>query len=291
MKRIMYYFLLIATLILHKNVLAAELRVIRIGSGDGFILDDQQKLWCGDECNATYEENTLVHLQVEPYPDCIFIGWLVNDQPHEGNTFLIKHDVLIKAVFERTGKNELQIFWYDGDRKKYAMIVLDEIAVFLERQEISDRIASERQDALLPSIREHFHPSAVIAERYGKFLILVKSPAFLTKTKLFKCLQTLQNLNDIQAASPVLYIEPKHPATQRILTGEITVKFPRIVTSDDIYEIEADFQLQREGRSVFGYIYRANTPWEALQLANRIYESGRVEYAIPEMIKWAIPDN
>ncbi|MCP4314043.1 MAG: hypothetical protein GY790_22550, partial [Bacteroidetes bacterium] len=48
-----------------------ELRVIRIGNGDGFVMGED--IWCGDECKWSYEEGTVVQLKAEPDPDSRFV--------------------------------------------------------------------------------------------------------------------------------------------------------------------------------------------------------------------------
>ena len=86
----------------------------------------------------------------------------------------------------------------------------------------------------------------------------------------------------------MLYIDPANPATQLILTDEINVKFPEKYPEDQIRAIEAEYGLIRVKSISYmpnGFVYRVREPLEALNVANRLYESGLVEFSYPEMIK------
>jgi hypothetical protein len=285
LKTLLLAFVLLPLLVGTASAKEVELRVIRIGSGDGFVMGED--ICCGDDCKRNYEEGTIVHLKADPYPDSKFVGWLINDQPHEG-VITIDQDTIVKAIFELKTGLDLSIYWYSGDTKKRAKMVLDEVAVFIEPWEKWEVTTQEEFTAAAQEIAQRFHPQAVVSEQYEDYLLLVKSPVPVEKEQLSDILFSLKELKYVRQASPVFYRDPGDSGSQLILTDQIHIKFPDKYTDDQIATIEAEYGLVRIKSLSFvlnGFRYRVSDPLEALDVANRLYESGQVDYSYPGWIK------
>lgn len=69
--------------------------------------------------------------------------------------------------------------------------------------------------------------------------------------------------------------------------GEIIVRFPENYAEEQIHAIEQEYHLIRKQVLLLGsetsYYYFAGEPLESINIANRLYESGKVESASPNM--------
>lgn len=269
---------------------AAKLTIIKIGTGEGMV--EGEDVFCGPFCEKNYEEKTVIHLKAIPYHDSRFVGWLVNGEPTEGVVTIDQEDLVVAAKFElNTLPDDLIIHWYNGPHQERAIMVLDEVAVFLENWENWGVTTQEEVSAAVREITQRFHPQATISAQFENYLILVKSPEPLEEETFPQVLTDLTALNAVKQVSPVFYVVPEDPTTQLILTDEINVKFPDHYTEDQMTAIEAEYGLTRTRSLSYvsnGFMYTVSAPLEALSTANQLYESGRVEYAYPEWLQQII---
>ncbi len=265
---------------------AATLTVIIVGTGYGNV--DGEDIACRPFCSADYEKKSIVHLKATPYDNSTFEGWMVNGKPHEGVITIDQEDILITARFElESTPDELEVMWYNGSTKQRAGMVLDELAVFIEPWEKWDVSTQDDFNAAIQEITEIFHPQAEVIEQYEDYMMILKSPEPVPKDQLLQILDLLKELKYVRQAGPVLYIDPEDPFSQLILTEQVEVKFPDHYTEEQIGNIEAEYGLIRVEEDSFiqnGFRYIVDDPLTALDTANRLFESGLVEYSYPGVI-------
>ena len=278
--------LMILVPLLVDTAFAVQLTVIKVGTGDGIV--DGERIFCGSSCTQSFEKKTVVHLKAIPDSESRFIGWMVHGKPQTGVLTIDQEDLIVAARFESiVAPDDLVIQWYNGPHKERALMVLDEVAVFLEPWDTWDISTQNDLNAAVQEITQRFHPQASVSAQYEDYMILLKSPEPVEKDQLAVILANLQELKYVKYASPVLYVDPGAPETQLILTDEITVKFPDTYTHDQIAAIETEYQLERIksfGYAPNGFVYRVSEPVEALNIANQLHESGLVEFSYPEWI-------
>lgn len=268
---------------------AATLTVIKVGTGYGDV--DGEDISCGPFCSATYQEKSVIHLKASPYDDSTFEGWMVNGKPHEGVIVIDQEDILITARFDlNTPLDESTVMWYDGNDTEYAMMVLDEIAVFPAQRPDSPYVLEGEYKTALEDVARIFHPQAKIKE-WGDFAVILESPEPVSRELLSEIFETISAHEYIRQAGPVLYGNPNNPDSQVIPTGEILVEFPASYSKDQILAIEQKYglvRLKRGGDDLHDALYQAGTPIESIEIANLLYESGLVEYSSPELIMTTI---
>jgi kexin len=167
---------------------------------------------------------------------------------------------------------------------------MDEVAVFPVKGK-----GSSINNSLL---RQRFHPGAIVTEQ-NNFVVFLKTKEAVDKNFIFNKLIGIRSLQNVKQASPVFYTsKKKQPETRIVLTGEIIVRFPKECTEDQIISIEKEYGLERLKSFDFSqntFLYRAGDPLNSLEVANRLYESGRVDYAYPNWhrhrTKRATPDD
>lgn len=177
---------------------AAELRVLKIGPGDGFV--EGEDIWCGRECRATYEEGTLVQLKATALAGSRFIGWEVNGQPHEG-ALQIEGDALVKAIFESdTPLDELTALYYAGGVPYRKTAVLNEMVVFFDYH-YEDQIPYEPEAfrTYVHDLMQHAHPEATLIH-YGKSFMLLRWPEPFPKAYLEDLLVSVRQFEYVDEA-------------------------------------------------------------------------------------------
>jgi len=289
MKQTRLMILLVGLLVgLSNSGWAAEVMVIKIGTGEG-IVDGGDDIFCGASCEATYEKGTVVQLKAVPDENATFDGWLVNGKPHEGTLVVDDEHILVAAKFTSTipPTDELEWLWYNGNEKRRLFVAIDEIAVFPKDMPDDWYAFTGEFKATVEEIAHLFHPQAEVSE-LNNFCITIKSPESVKLKELPGLLERIAQHPFLRSAGPVLYGYQGDPYTEKIPTGGIIVSYPLFYTDAQIRQIEEEYDLIRDepewpfDRDV--PLYVAESPWAALELANRLFESGRVEYAYPEWI-------
>ncbi len=280
-------------LLLTEAASAARLQVVLVGSGKGDVRGG--KIACGFTCEAHYQEKTVVQLKAIPNEHSTFVEWMVNGKPHEGIITIDEEDILIAARFElKAPFDDLFIYWYNGNRKGWAITVLDEVAIFIEPWENWEVATQDEFRAAVREIEQRFHPQAEVIEQYEDYMIIVKSPEPVPKEQFSTILDSLTELKYIREVSPVFYQHPDDPLSQLILTGEVEVKFPNHFSEEQIVAIETEYALRRVKVDEFiqnGFRYMVSEPLKALDIANQLFESGLVEYSYPGWIREYVLDS
>jgi subtilisin-like proprotein convertase family protein len=270
---------------LGKVASAAVVTVTIEGSGVGVVMGPA--LYCTQTCTETYPDKTALHLKAYPDPHSTFLGWRVNGEPHEG-MLVIEQDTTVTAIFESTLSPDIlerRYYYYEGEAKTFVYLSLDEIDVVSHR-EMWWAATPEERTRMAQNMEQLFHPQA----DYDSLQHL-SSPEPVTKEQLLNALSSIQALPYINYASPVFYRTPDKETGKtfgrKVLTDEIMVDFPVEYPEEQILEIENEYGLVRlEASSYFPneFVYQAPSPLEALEIANTLYESGKVQLATPNWI-------
>ena len=103
-------FVLVLLPLLVGTAMAAELRVILIGTGRGFV-EGGNDIFCDPDCEETHEQGTVVQLKAFPDDDSTFEGWMVNGEPHQGVLTIDREDILVTAKFSSETPLEEAVIW------------------------------------------------------------------------------------------------------------------------------------------------------------------------------------
>ncbi len=274
-------FALIMVSLLVGTASAAELQILVIGNG--FV--QGEGIGCSRNCTKTYEEGTVVHLKAIPFPNAKFVEWKIDGKAHKG-VITIEKDTVVSAIFQRKTEapaNELRLYWYTRTGgKEYATIALDEMFISFEERETWGLTTEDEYNAAVKEIARTFHSQAEITSQ-TRYLMFLKSPEPLAKEQWFNTLFALQELKYVQWAGPVLYRNPGNAWSQVVVWNEVYVDFPASYTEEQIRDIEQEYGLVRieplVGHNSFAY--QVGSPLEAIETANRLYESGLVELSVP----------
>ena len=173
------------------------------------------------------------------------------------------------------------IYWYDGQTRKFAWKVSDELAVF----PVKGKSAQIDKGRLL----QLFDPNCGVS-RENDFVIFLRSPQPLAGALLRAKASAIKALANIRGTSPVFYTaEQKGRMT---LTGEIIIKFKGQYGEFEIRNIEQKYGLSRLKAYRFdgnAYLYQVEDVVASLDTANQLFESGQVVYAYPNWLRERAP--
>lgn len=131
------------------------------------------------------------------------------------------------------------------------------------------------------------YPQAIIIAK-NNTVICLKIPEPIVRKEIARELARLRSMHDVRQASPVFYRgKQRRPETRMVLTGEIIVQFPSEHTAGRITSIEKTYALERLRSYDFSkntFLYGAGDPLNSVDVANRLYESGQVNYAYPHWL-------
>jgi len=182
-------------------------------------------------------------------------------------------------------KNAVIMTWYNGQYKQRIIMALDEVAIFLDTPSEKSLRTDEKE-----ALRQQYHPQATMIEDHtllSQNKLLLKRPDMVAKEQVSAHLKALKHLPNVRQVSPVFYITPnRDPRGRMVLTGRIIVGFSSVHTQEQIHQIEQEYELVRVDFFNFANtgVYQMDDTLDALELANRLHESGRVLYAHPS---WA----
>jgi len=269
---------------------AAEVQITVIGHG--YVSGNEMS--CMTICTKSYEKGTVLQLQAVPFPDSQFARWVVNGQPHTG-TITVEDDTVISAVFESGSLNPkladgMTLYWYGSNGgHEYATIALDEMVIQLQDEAYWNSLSPEEYDTAVQQIIQVFDPQA--ENRGGYDFLWLKSQNPLEKDAWFAAVAALQQLQQVQWAGPALYGIPGAEWTQLTLWNGIMVDFPTTYTDEQIQAIEQEYGLTEKMWLNVDKLFRYNvpSPLEAINIANRLHESGKVNNATPAISERHIP--
>jgi len=267
--------------------MAATLKVIRVGTGDGLV--EGEKIFCGPFCQKSYEEGTVIHLKATTFNDeSVFRGWTVNGRPHEGVIRLEAEDMIVAARFDAVGwtPDELTMMWYEGNSKVWGTLVLDEVDVTYEPLNSWDVSTEAEARAAIQEIARLFHPQATM-KKMGHISISFSSPIPLAREQLPQVLAALEAHPYVKEASPIIYNHPSQRTGRMVPKKRMWIRFPLHLTDEERQTIETRYGLlyvkhlfEKNDQDLI-YTVQEGDVLDLIQRANELYESGFVEEASP----------
>ena len=261
---------------------AVELQVIVVGHG----YVEGEKFSCVNSCTKSYEKGTVVSVKAIAFPDSQFAGWKLNGAPHEG-AITLEEDTVLSAVFERLSDPMLEdgmtVYWYDGNGgRAYAHIAPDEMLVELKEPEEWGMATEKEYQKAVKKVLQSFHPQAEISIG-SRTLLYLEGPEQLKEEQFFKTLIAIQNFPYVHWVSPVFYTTLGVSWTQLDIGRAIFVYYPTNYTESEIAAVENEYGLERREPIEVdkSTLYVLKNPLEAIEIANRVYESGLVKLATP----------
>lgn len=167
---------------------------------------------------------------------------------------------------------------------------MDEMAVFpVKGKGVLKEVA--------PRLKQHF-PGSSIGKK-NNFVLFLTTADSMSKKVMSTQIVEAKNIQNVGHVSPVFYRGRSDKSDGKMaLTGEVIVQFPADYSIEQIVAIEQEYNLERV--EVFSFAdntirYRAGDAIESLDTANRLYESGKVNYSYPNWLKSpskkALPDD
>jgi hypothetical protein len=296
----------------------AELKVLLSGAGDGMVVGDE--IGCPMICHKTFTGQLVIHLtsilqkdlskadmkdldldlpleahemtlKAVPYEWATFSGWHVNGIVPSESTLTIEHDTILKATFQLPDLiHEFVLYWYRDGHRDYALVALDELELMLHIPWSFDQLGEKERRQFLTDFQTYFHTQVEITWTSGTW-VRIKSPELLTKEQWLTAYNALKTLPYILAVQPVFYDDMTRRSEVYIF-GQISVQYLQRYTEEQIQEIEQEYGLVRKDVRIqevttvlkeTSYTYDLGDPLKAIEVANQLYESGRVEYASPEI--------
>ncbi|MFH1139178.1 MAG: S8 family peptidase [Pseudomonadota bacterium] len=180
-------------------------------------------------------------------------------------------------------------YWYDGSTPKPVFLALDELAVFSEKPGQAQPDAAGLENTL---------SRAAVVET-GEFVSFLKTEPPWSQDELSMAGASLENISGVGGVGLVFYPGSGRDQSLRLVpTGKIIVKFPSDMADGAIRGLEAEFGLTRAKAFSFApnsFLYDRRDSLAALNTANALYETGRVEFSQPDWLRVphtrAVPDD
>lgn len=172
-------------------------------------------------------------------------------------------------------------FYYSGGSKIYLKYSVSEAYIEFEKSDATEEYAK--------SILENYsfiNTDLPLSNNYNSVKVRIKNKCDCVDFKYY--LKELNMNDEILSATPVFYTSDNDPDSYWILLSEVLTKNDEAVISEsdfidyaesnNLKLIELKYSTQRFR------VKEINTGFEALDIANKIYESGKVQYSHPNFI-------
>jgi subtilisin-like proprotein convertase family protein len=177
------------------------------------------------------------------------------------------------------------VYWQENGVRRQAWMAEDEVAVLRGRSDKSqDKNAAER---FVGDVKSSVSEKDILF--MNSFVSVIRTTKEEAAAAAFSRRATESILRQAAPDSPVRPVSPifypqgqKIPATRMALTGEIIVRFTSVPTADALLALENNYNLTLV-RSITdkAFLYQAASPWQSLETANALQQSGLVEEATP----------
>lgn len=174
-----------------------------------------------------------------------------------------------------------EYFYYSGGSKIYLKHSLSEIWIEFKQNEVT----SEKAESVLKNY------SFIVADltsaiNYNRIKVKINKKCDCTDFKTY--LKELNQDIEILSATPVFYTSYNEPDSYLILLSEVLTKNnENIISEPDFinYAETINLELIESKYSTQHFkVKEVKTGFESLEIANQIYESGKVEYSHPNFI-------
>lgn len=177
-----------------------------------------------------------------------------------------------------------EYFYYSGGSKIYLKHSLCEVLIEFEQSDITAERAKSHLKKFSFINTDHFS----VYGHYDKLMAIFNEKCDCNDFKYY--LQELNKDDEIYSATPVFYLSDNDPNSYVILLSEV------LTAIDENFISESDFinyaqsvnlefvESQYSTRRFHFKVKEVNTGFEALEIANQIYESGKVQYSHPNFI-------
>jgi hypothetical protein len=168
-----------------------------------------------------------------------------------------------------------------SDSKIYLNQSLSEIFIEFEQDSVTEDLA----EVILS--KYSFIDMNVSASNYNKITVRINE-SVAECTLVNDYLKILNEDDEIYSATPVFYLSENNPDSYYILLSEVLAKNNEgLIKESDFIEYAENLNLELiEAKYSTQYfkVKEVRTGFEALEIANKIFESGKVQYAHPNSI-------
>ncbi|HHU98831.1 MAG TPA: hypothetical protein PK005_08745 [Bacteroidales bacterium] len=175
-----------------------------------------------------------------------------------------------------------EYFYYSGGSKTFLKHSLNEVWIVFKQSDLTGELAK--------SILEKYSfisTDNISSDSFsGKTLAIINENCNCSDFKNY--LEELNKDNEISSATPVFYLSDVDPMSYWILLSEVLTKNDneRITESEFVeYAETLNLELIESNYSTQHFkVKDVETGFEALEIANEIYESGKAQYSHPNFI-------
>ena len=184
-------------------------------------------------------------------------------------------------ITEKLSLCENEYNYYSGDEKIYLKYSLTNVLIEFK----SDSLTKEEAEKFIANF-PFLNPEIEIGETYKRLSLDLNVKCDCSELR--KYLEILNRNDEIFSATPVFYTnENDSNSNLKILSEVLTKNNVDLISEQDFIEYAKSLNLElirsKYGTQQFG-IKEVRTGFESLEIANQIYESGKVEYSHPNFI-------
>jgi len=184
-------------------------------------------------------------------------------------------------ILSNTKLCDSEYFYYSGGSKIYLKHSLSEIWIEFEQNEVTSEIAE--------SILKNYSfivAGFTSANNYNRIKVRINEKCDCTNFKNY--LKELNKDIEILSATPVFYTSDNDPDSYLILLSEVLTKNnENLISEPDFINYAETVNLElieSKYSSQHFKVKEVKTGFEALEIANQIYETGEVVYSHPNFI-------
>ena len=173
-------------------------------------------------------------------------------------------------------------FYYSGETKTYFKHSLNEVWIEFRQTNVNGADAKSILE------KYSFINTEILKDdsNYDRFKAIINDKCDCTDFKNY--LKQLNKDSEIYSATPVFYLSDNDPMSYWILLSEVlTRNNDEIISESEFIDYAETLNLEliksRYSTQYFK-VKEVNTGFEALDIANRIFESGKIEYSHPNFI-------
>jgi len=173
-------------------------------------------------------------------------------------------------------------YYYSGDTKNYFKHSLNEVWIEFKQTNINGEDAKLILEKYSFINSEHFNNDT----NYNKFKAIINDKCNCSDYKNY--LKELNKDSEIHSATPVFYLSDNNPMGYWILLSEVlTMNNEEIISESEFIDYAQTLNLElieSNYNTQYFKVKEVETGFEALEIANKIYESGKIEYSHPNFI-------